>query len=285
MYTEWRKDLDREAREELQKQSIPWDDMTKLSQRISNLVKSNVDSPGVDIKSKFYDPVTGLHYTFGTMNEWNYTVRKIYSICVDDDGHLFECPGEVIAGRRWLRVHEGAMVLLFTILALYEGPYKKVIDLLYDMANGRNPEKTSTDTKANHLATKYGIDVRYAMRPDLRHAAAHMSFRPNADSGKVLIRFKKDGTETDRLYTREKLVSVYTEMRDAILLLYDAVLYWWKTEYGATRLFDDVFYSAENGGEVRREALAVLRPPHGFTTEVWKEIVETFRLRLIPKPS
>lgn len=277
-YTEWRKRVEREARKELDERSISWEAMTKLSQRISDLAKSNnVDGLSGDTISKFYDPVTGFYLAFETMKEWQGTVHKIHSVCVDDDEHLFECPGEITAGRRWLWIHEDTMLLLFTILALYEGPYKKAIDLLYDAAHGRNPEKTSTDNKAKHLAT-YGIDIRYAISSDLRHAAAHMSFRPVKESGKVLIRFiGKDKTESDCLYTREKLVSVYTEMQDAIWLLYAGILHWWKMEYGPAQLFDDEFFRAKNGEEVRKAALAAMLEPENQTVEVWKSVVEYFR--------
>ena len=105
-----------------------------------------------------------------------------------------------------------------------------------------------------------------------------MSFRPVKELGKVSIRFSKKGkTEADCLYTREKLVSVYTEMQDAIWLLYAAVLYWWKMEYGPMRLFDDAFFRARNGEDVRKAALAAMLDPDNQTVEAWNERVEEYR--------
>lgn len=263
--------------------------MLNLYQRINKLMKDNSKGSLTEnsMISSFNDPVTGFYHTFQTMHLWQGTIRKIQAVCVDEaNGHLFECPGEITSGRRWLFMHEDVMLLLFTILAMYDGPYKRIIELLYDGANGKQPEKTSIDNKAKHLASGYGIDIRYAISPDLRNTAAHMSFRPNPEDGTVVMRFtdKKNKTETDCRYTHEKLLSIYREMQDALWLLYAAVLYWWKVEYGPMRLFDDAFFRAKNGEDVMQAALADMVQPSNQNIEVWKKVVEMARQRLVPKP-
>ena len=263
--------------------------MLNLYQRVNKLMKDNNKGSLTEnsIISRFYNPVTGFYLAFETMKMWQGTIRKIHAVCVDkNDGHLFACPGEITSGERLLLMHEDIMLLLFTMLAMYDGPYKNIIELLYEGANGRQPEKTSTDNKAKHLASVYGIDIRYAISSDLRNAAAHMSFMPNPKEGTVVIRItdRRGKTETDCLYTREKLISIYTEMQDALWLLYAAVLYWWKTEYGPMRLFDDEFFLAENGEDVIKGAFAAMMQPGNENIEVWKEVVEMARQGLVPKP-
>ena len=288
-HTEWRKRVEAAAREDCEQQSIDWDHMLNLYQRVNKLMKDNNKGSLTEnsMISSFHDPVTGFYHTFQTMHLWQGTIRKIQAVCVDeDDGHLFECLGEITSGRRWLFMHEDIMLLLFTVLAMYDGPYKKIIELLYDGANGKQPEKTSIDNKAKHLASGYGIDIRHAISPDLRNAAAHMSFRPNPEEGTVVIRFtdRRGKIEANCLYTREKLVSIYTKMQDALWLLYAAVLYWWKVECGPMRLFDDAFFRAENGKDVRQAALASMMQPNNQNIEAWKDIVEMTRRDLVPKP-
>ena len=287
-YTEWRKRVEKEARDECKKQSMNWDDMTALSHRISKLMKDNKGSLSENgIISRFYDPVTGFYFTFETMKVWQGTVSKIQQVCVDDgDGHLFECPGEVTNGRRWLFMHEDIMMLLFTILALYEGPYKNIINLLYDGTNDKRFNESQIDERINHLANRYGIDIRHAMSRELRNSVAHMSFRLEEQLGRVVIRFTNKGKmESDCVYTHEKLHSIYTDTQDALWLLYGAVLHWWKLEYGPMRLFDDMFFRTKNGEAVRRAALLAMLQPGSQNIEVWKKIVERFRRELATKTS
>ncbi len=262
--------------------------MLSLYQRVNKLMKDNNKGSLAEnsVISSFLDTVTGFNPAFLTLRMWQDTIRKIQAVCVDeDDGHLFECPSEITSGKRLLFMHEDIMLLLFTMLAMYDGPYKKIIELLYDGAGGKQPE-TSIGRKAKHLADGYGIDIRYAISPDLRNTAAHMSFIPEPEAGTVVLRFidKKNKTETECRYTREKLISIYTEMQDALWLLYAAVQYWWKVEYGPMRLFDDEFFRAENGEDVSRNALAVMMQPSNQNTEAWKKIVEMARRDLVPKP-
>lgn len=67
-------------------------------------------------------------------------------------------------------------------------------------------------------------------------------------------------------------------------MLYAAVLYWWKVEYGPMWLFDDAFFRAKNGEDVMQFALAGMMQPGNQNIEVWKNVVEMARQRLVPKP-
>ena len=287
MYTEWRRRLERDVRKECKEMSVKWNDMVVLYEKIDNLVKSNNGNQSVnDVISKFYTYVTGVYFTLHTMRMWQDTVSKIREVCIDDKDNLFRCPDNMTNERRWLFIHEDNMLLMFTMMAMYDGPYKKLIDTLYDAAHGEKPTRKSTYQKAEHLAEKYKIDILDVISKDIRHAAAHMSFWPNPAADEIIVQFinGKQKIVSTYVYTHDELISIYMKIRDSFWLLYVAVMYWWKLEYGPMRLFDDEFFRADNGEAVCRAALGeMLRDPNNLNIEAWNDIVERARGELVLK--
>ena len=283
--TEWRKRVEREARHNYAALSIDWDDMVRHYEIIDSIMKSNNENQSVNnIISKIYAPVTGLYFTLETMRMWHHTVRKIRQVCVDDKKHLFKCPDNMTNKTRWLSRHEDEMLLLVTTLVIYEGPYKKIIDMLYDAAQGKDTTDTSTHKKAEYLAKEYKIGILDVIDADRRNSIAHVSFYPDPRSGIVKMRLGEKGKLLANYnYTHEKLVSFYTKIQDTWLLLHAAVRYWWELECGPMRLFGDEFFLADNGEAVRKTAVNRMLQTDNLNIEAWTYIVKRARDELVLK--
>ena len=278
-YTIWKKRVEEASKAECEAQSVNWDYMIALYEKVDKIMKENNDDRFVDnIISKIYTDVTGLLTTMRTMRAWQRTVSKMHQVCVDDKGRMCECPDNVTAGRRWLFIHEDGMLLLFTMLAMYEGPYKNIINLLYEGTGDDRYVAQQVDERAKHLDDKYKIDVQYAMSRDLRNSIAHMSFFSDEESDAVVVKFTKRGKPpVYRNFTHDELISLYTETQDRLWPLFGAVLYWLKMKYGTMRLFDDAFFLARNGDVVRNAAVVKMLQPDNLNIKSWRGIVEKAR--------
>lgn len=274
-YEEWPKLVETATKYMCDGKHLKWDDVFDTYQRVSKLMNydDNDDSVKGHIMKKVYNSVIGLEPMIETMAIWQYAVKEIYGMYMDKDGdykHMFEC--------------QNIMLLLFTMMAIYDGPYKNIINLLYDGFNGQKPRTRSIEKRANHIASICGIDIHDDMRPDIRNAAAHVSFYPNIKQGTVTIRFTdKNGTvKSIDPYTREQLVSIYYKANNAAGLLYCSVHHWWLLEGSPDQMFDDSFYRDKKGADVRRTAIALMK--ENLNMKSWRWVVEYARRELVTEP-
>lgn len=278
-YKEWPRFVEKKARGGWSRRAdikhIDWNDMISLSQRVSILMryKDRSDEFKDGIMAKIYHYVTGIPQIDETMRMWQQAIDNIHSYMNanknDKNMRVFDC--------------QDIMLLLLTISAMYDGPYKNIINILYGASDDAGPDTMPLDKKAKHIGKRHGIDIQCTMRPDIRNAAAHMSFHPNKEQGTVVIRFtdNRGKIETNCLYTREKLLLIHAEVNDAVQLLADAVWYWWTLEGSPGHLFDDVFFKDKKSETIHTIATDMMLKKENLNMKTWRLIMEDARRQLV----
>ena len=218
---------DSELKRACEYDGVCFDEVLDLHGQIDSLIRrGEKKNPG--LRRLIVSRTAGLkrEVAFKNMSAWYRLVGKIHRMNVADP-------------------IEDDVLFMVSYLVAYEGLYARVIDVLYEAAKALEPpnrkRRRSTGRKAECLAEK-GIDMRAAMKPDVRNAAAHLRF---AAGGGLIGARREGGKEGDLIVTMngkefgmdearnvpgaERITHrdiVYSEARRSAATLYRALVYW-----------------------------------------------------------
>lgn len=287
-YVRWEDAFVKEYMKICKDNDTQWGYVEMFSQRISKLLRDrtfDVEAENIMI-NRFYNPLTGFKGMEKKMKDWRSVLSTIHGICIRPDGSLFYCPRNITTEKRLLNTQQDSELLLLSILFLYEGMYKGMVNFIYGLTGHGKYKDHRTNDQAEYLF-KAGLDLR-VLDKELRNNIAHMTFQvtmegdvftnssaplpPDLDkvSGEIPFNAKR--------YERGQLIAIHDRSQAALSDLFHVTQYWFYYNHGPHRLFDDEFFESPEGNGIREAAIReMIKKP---SVVHWNRVMENAREKL-----